>query len=57
MPVIVRPMQAAEARRLLEIHYESVRGLVVDNYPPAAISFVICRFAAPEPIVTNPADS
>jgi putative acetyltransferase len=36
-PAIVRPMQAGEARRFLEIHHESVRGLAVNDYPPAVI--------------------
>jgi putative acetyltransferase len=37
MPVFVRPMQADEARRFLEIHHASVRGLAVDDYPPSVI--------------------
>jgi putative acetyltransferase len=37
MPVIVRPMQAAEARRFLEIHHRSVRGLAVHDYPQNVI--------------------
>jgi putative acetyltransferase len=30
-------MQAAEARRFLEIHHESVRGLAANDYPPSVI--------------------
>jgi len=37
MPVSVRPMQADEARRFLEIHHDSVRGLAVKDYPPSVI--------------------
>src|SRR6266571_2365511 len=37
MPVSVRPMQAAEARRFLEIHHDSVRGLAGKDYPPSVI--------------------
>lgn len=37
MPVIVRPMQAADARRFLEIHQESVRGLAAKDYPANVI--------------------
>jgi putative acetyltransferase len=43
MPVIVRPMQAADARRFLEIHHEAVRGLAANHYP----SDVIEAWAAP----------
>jgi putative acetyltransferase len=37
MPVSVRPMQADEARRFLEIHHDSVRGLAANDYPPFVI--------------------
>jgi putative acetyltransferase len=37
MPVIVRPMQPDEARRFLEIHHASVRGLAVHDYPASVI--------------------
>lgn len=37
MPVIVRPMQAAEARGFLEIHHESVRGLAANDHAPTVI--------------------
>ena len=37
MPVVVRPMQADEARRFLEIHHESVRGLAAKDYPATVI--------------------
>jgi putative acetyltransferase len=37
MPVSVRPMQAEEARRFLEIHHDSVRGLAVNDYPLSVI--------------------
>src|SRR6516225_908756 len=37
MPVVVRPMQAAESRRFLEIHHESVWGLAANDYPTAVI--------------------
>jgi GNAT superfamily N-acetyltransferase len=37
MPVFVRPMQAAEARRFLEIHHASVRSLAASDYPPSVI--------------------
>jgi putative acetyltransferase len=43
MPVFVRPMQAGEACRFLEIHHESVRGLAAKDYPPS----VIDAWAAP----------
>src|SRR5581483_4107771 len=43
MPLIVRPMQAADARRFLEIHHESVRGLATKDYT----STVIDVWAAP----------
>jgi putative acetyltransferase len=46
MPVIVRPMQADEARRFLEIHHASVRGLAAKDYAPAVIE----AWAAP---ITN----
>lgn len=38
----VRPMRSEEARRFLEIHHESVRGLAAKDYPPT----VIDRWAA-----------
>jgi len=37
MPVAIRPMHADEARRFLEIHHESVRGLAATDYPPTVI--------------------
>ena len=43
MPLIVRPMQAADARRFLEIHHEAVRGLAAKDYP----ANVIEAWAAP----------
>jgi GNAT superfamily N-acetyltransferase len=43
MPVFVHPMQPDEARRFLEIHHESVRGLAATDYSPP----VIDAWAAP----------
>jgi putative acetyltransferase len=37
MSIFVRPMQPDEARRFLEIHHASVRGLAAADYPPAVI--------------------
>ena len=37
MPVVVRPMQADEARRFLEVHHDSVRGLAAGDNPPNVI--------------------
>ena len=37
MPVFVRPMQADEARRFLDIHHASVRGLAAKDYPASVI--------------------
>jgi len=37
MPVSVRRMRREEARRFLEIHHESVRGLAARDYPPSVI--------------------
>ena len=37
MPVSVRPMRAGEARRFLEIHHQSVRGLAAKDYPASVI--------------------
>jgi putative acetyltransferase len=37
MPVIVRAIQADEARRFIEIHHASVRGLAERDYPPGVI--------------------
>jgi putative acetyltransferase len=45
MPVLVRPMQAHEARRFLEIHHDSVRGLAANHYPASVI-----EAWAPQPV-------
>ena len=37
MAVFVRPMEAVEARRFLDIHHESVRGLAANDYTAAVI--------------------
>ena len=37
IPVCVRAMRPDEARRFLEIHHESVRGLAAVDYSPAVI--------------------
>jgi putative acetyltransferase len=37
MAVLVRPLHGDEARRFLEIHHESVRGLAAKDYPAAVI--------------------
>lgn len=37
MPAFVGPMRADEARRFLEIHHESVRGLATKDYPLTVI--------------------
>jgi GNAT superfamily N-acetyltransferase len=37
MEISVRPMQPAEARRFLEIHHDSVRGLATNDYPQNVI--------------------
>lgn len=37
MSVSVRPMRFEEARRFLEIHHESVRGIAAKDYPAAVI--------------------
>ena len=37
MPVVVRRMRVEEARKFLEIHHASVRGLAGDDYPPSVI--------------------
>jgi putative acetyltransferase len=37
MSVFVRPMRSEEARRFLEIHHESVRGIAAKDYPAAVI--------------------
>src|SRR5262249_13367019 len=35
--ITVRPMQTAEARRFLEVHHASVRGLAANDYPPSVV--------------------
>jgi putative acetyltransferase len=37
MTIVVRRMRPDEARRFLEIHHESVRGLADKDYPPTVI--------------------
>ncbi|HJZ73412.1 MAG TPA: GNAT family N-acetyltransferase [Vicinamibacterales bacterium] len=37
MSITVRPMQTAEARRFLEVHHASVRGLAANDYPPSVV--------------------
>jgi len=37
MPVIIRPLQGADARRFLEVHHQSVRGLAANDYPQNVI--------------------
>ena len=37
MAVSIRPMRSEEARRFLEIHHESVRGLAAKDYPASVI--------------------
>ena len=37
MSVVIRPMRSEEARRFLEIHHESVRGIAANDYPASVI--------------------